>query len=257
MSEPLQVKRDARGVVTLILDRPEVRNAIDAALMTALTRTATDLADDDTVRALVLTGAGSTFSAGADLNWMRAMAGFSFDENVTDSRSFENMLRAIDSFGAPVIARVNGPAIAGAAGLVACADVAVAVETASFGFTEVRLGLVPAMISAYVVPRIGAAAARRYLVTGEVFDAGTARDIGLVHEVCAPDALDATVDGLLDVLLRGGSEAQRATKALLATIIADPDPANTELARIETIARARVSDEAQQRMRAFVTHEDA
>ena len=252
MSQPLRVDHDVSGVVTLTLDRPEVRNALDADLMTALTRTVGDLADDDSVRALVLTGAGPAFSAGADLNWMRAMVDFSFEQNVADSRGFDAMLRAVDGVGAPVIARVNGPAIAGAAGLVACADIAVAVDTARFGFTEVQLGLVPAMISAYVVPRIGAAAARRYLVTGEVFDAATARDIGLVHEVCAPDALDATVDGLLGTLLRGGAAAQRATKSLLATVTADPDPSRTEAARLEAIARARVSDEAQQRMLAFV-----
>ncbi len=253
MTDTLRIERDERGVVTLTLNRPEVRNALDAALMGAIADAATDLARDEGVRALVLTGAGSVFSAGADLTWMQAMVAYTFEQNVADSRGFERMLRAVEGFPAPVVARVNGHAIAGASGLIACADVAVAVEGARFGFTEVGLGLVPAMISAYVVPRIGLSAARRYLLTGEVFDAPRAQRLGLIHEVCAPDALDEVVGGLLDTLVAGGPGAQRATKALLAEVTRHPDPDDTEVARLEAIARARVSDEAQIRMQAFFT----
>ncbi len=253
MTDTLRIERDERDVVTLTLNRPEVRNALNAELMGAIADAATDLARDEGIRVLVLTGAGPVFSAGADLTWMQAMVAYSFEQNVADSRGFERMLRAIEGFPAPVVARVNGHAIAGASGLVACADVAVTVDSARFGFTEVGLGLVPAMISAYVVPRIGLAAARRYLLTGEVFDAPTAHRLGLVHEVCAPEALDEVVGGLLDTLVAGGPGAQRATKALLAEVAAHPDPDDTEVARLEAIARARVSDEAQTRMQAFFT----
>lgn len=251
MSDVLTVTRDDRGVATITLARPEVRNALSAELMRALATTLTDLAADDTVRVLVLTGEGTAFSAGADLHWMRAMVDYTFEENVTDSLGFEAMLAALARFPAPVVARVNGHAIAGATGLVACADVAVAVGGARFGFTEVTLGIVPAMISAYVVPRIGATAAHRYLLTGELFDAARALELGLVHEVCAPEHLDVRVAEVVDTLLAGGAEAQRATKALLRQVIAHPDPADTERLRAETIARARVGDEAQSRIRGF------
>jgi methylglutaconyl-CoA hydratase len=247
----LRIDRDDRGVVTLTLDRPEVRNALDAELMGAIAEAAGGLATDASVRALVLTGAGTVFSAGADLTWMGAMAAYSFEENVADSRGFERMLTAVDAFPAPVIARVNGHAIAGASGLVACADIAVAVRGARFGFTEVQLGLVPAMISAYVVPRIGVSAARRYLLTGELFDADRAHQLGLVAEVCEPDELDRVVGELLDTIVRAGPAAQRAVKQLLPPVIAASRPEDTEQLRVEAIARARVSEEAQTRMRAF------
>jgi methylglutaconyl-CoA hydratase len=251
VADGLRIDRDDRGVVTFTLDRPEVRNALDAALMGAIADAATDLAGDTSVRALVLTGAGSAFSAGADLTWMGAMAAYSFEENVADSRGFERMLRAVDGFPAPVLARVNGHAIAGASGLVACADIAVAVREARFGFTEVQLGLVPAMISAYVVPRIGASAARRYLLTGELFDADRAQQLGLVAEVCEREELDEVVTELLDTIVRAGPAAQRAVKQLLPPVIGASRPEDTEQLRVEAIARARVSDEAQARMRAF------
>lgn len=251
MSKGLQVDRDERDVVTVTFDRPEVKNAFDSDLMDALTDTANGLARDDSVRALVLTGAGSAFSAGADLNWMASMAGFSFEENVADSGGFEAMLRAVRDFPAPVLARVNGHAIAGASGLLSCVDIAVAVRGAKFGFTEARLGLVPAMISAYVLPRIGLTNAHRYLLTGELFDADRALTMGLIHEVCEPDDLDGVFTGVLDEVLAAAPGAQREVKRLLAAIAGTTDPRETEQLRIETIARARVGDEAQQRIRAF------
>ena len=247
--------RDEHGVVTLTLQRPQVRNAFDAALIAAVTEAATRLAADDTVRAVVLTGAGAVFSAGADLNWMLA-AGEGDAGTVDDSRAFESMLRAVHELPMPVLARVNGHAIAGASGLVACADVAVAVRGAKFGFTEVRLGLVPAMISAYVQPRIGVANAHRYFLTGEVFDADRAHALGLVHEVCEPHELDEVVAGLLGTLVAAGPQGQRATKRLIGRIAATPSPADSEQLRLETIARARASEEAQARIRTFLADRD-
>lgn len=249
---PLRVDRDDRQVVTLTLDRPDARNAIDAELMEAVTAALHGLADDARLRAVVLTGAGSVFSAGADLTWMGAVADASFEENVADARRFEAMLRAVADTPVPVLARVNGHAIAGASGLVACTDLAVAVRGARFGFTEARLGLVPSMVSSYVVPRIGIGNARRYFLTGEPFDADRARAIGLVHEVCDPGELDTVVGELMEHVLAAAPEAQRRTKQLLASLGATTHPAETEQLRVETIARARAGDEAQERIRSFL-----
>jgi methylglutaconyl-CoA hydratase len=251
VTDALRLDRDDRGVVTLTLDRPAARNAFDADLMRAITEAVTDLAGDDGLRALVITGAGDAFSAGADLGWMSAMAGYSFDENVADSRRFERMLRAVHDFPAPTVARVNGHALGGAAGLLGCVDIAVAVRGAWLGFTEVRVGIVPAMISAYVQPRIGLANARRYFLTGERFDADRAFHLGLVHEVCDPDDLDAVTDRVLDEVLAAGPQAQREVKRLIAAIDAAEDLDASEQVRVESISRMRVSEEGQEGMRAF------
>lgn len=247
----LREERDDRDVVTLTFDRPEVRNAFDPALMTAITRAAERLGSDDRVRAVVLTGAGSAFSAGADLTWMSSMLDNSFEENLADSRRFEAMLRAVHDLPVPVLARVNGHALGGAAGLLGCVDIAVAVRGARFGFTEARLGLAPAMISAYVQPRIGLANARRYLLTGERFDSDRAFHLGLVHEVCDPEELDQVLAGVLAEVLAAGPAAQRAIKPLIAAIDAADDLDATLDHRIELISRLRVSPEGQEGMTSF------
>lgn len=249
--EVLRVDRDDRGVVTLTLNRPEVRNAFNPELMTALGDELSRLADDPTVRAVVLTGAGSVFSAGADLTWMSSMAEAGFDESVADSATFESMLRAAATFPRPLLARVNGHAIAGASGLLACVDVAVAVRGSLFGFSEVRLGIVPAMISAYVLPRIGVGSARRYLLTGERFDADAALRIGLVHEVCEADDLDETFSRLLDGVLAGGPQAHLEVKRLIDDVGRATTFEESEERRVTSIARARASDEGQEGIRAF------
>ena len=250
--QDLLIDRDDRGVVTLTLNRPEVRNAFSEAMMRGLVQTFEELADDDGVRAVVLTGSGSAFSAGADLTWMSSLVDGSFEDHVENSRGFERMLRAVYDAPMPVLAKVNGHALAGASGLLSCVDIAIGVTGAKFGFTEVKLGLIPAMISAYVQPRIGPANARRYFLTGEVFDTATAVRIGLVHEACEPDDLDATFDRVLGELLMAGPQAQRETKPLITAINASDHPADTEQFRVELISRIRTSDEAQQRMRAFL-----
>ena len=250
VTDALLIDRDDRGVVTLTLNRPEVRNAFNSDLMQAMGDAVDDLAADRDVRALVLTGAGTVFSAGADLNWMSALKDYTFEENVADSRRFEAMLRAVDDFPAPTVARVNGHALGGAAGLLGCVDMTVAVRGSLFGFTEVRLGIAPAMISAYVQPRIGTAHARRYFLTGERFDADRALQLGLVGEVCEADDLDATCDRLLDQLLAAGPRAQRETKRLIRQIDQLGRDDSREL-RLELIARLRVADEGQEGMRAF------
>lgn len=250
--EHLLIDRDERDVVTLTMNRPEVRNAFGPDLMRALISALEELAKDDSVRAVVLTGAGKAFSAGADLTWMSSIVDNSFEENVEDSRGFERMLRAVYDAPMPVLARVNGHALGGAAGLLGCVDIAVAVRGAKFGFTEARLGIAPAMISAYVQPRIGLANAHRYFLTGGIFDADRAREIGLVQEVCDPDDLDATFDAVLDEVLAAGPNAQRETKALVRAIDASHGPDDSEQFRVELISRLRASDEAQTRIRAFL-----
>jgi methylglutaconyl-CoA hydratase len=248
----LLVDRDDRGVVTLTFNRPDVRNAFNPELMQDLISAFADIQQDDTVRAVVITGSGTAFSAGADLAWMSGLIDNTFEEHVEDSRGFERMLRAVDDAPVPVLARVNGHAMGGAAGLLGCVDIAIAVRGAKLGFTEARLGLAPAMISSYVQPKIGVANARRYFLTGEHFDADQALSMGLVHEVCDPADFEAAVDAVLDAVLAAGPQAQRAIKRLIRAIAVSDAPADSEQMRLELISRLRVSEEAQTRMRFFL-----
>lgn len=244
-------ERDDRDVVTLTLNKPEIRNAFDPDLMYAIRAAFERLTTDDDVRAVVLTGAGKAFSAGADLNWMSSMKDHSYDENVEDSRQLDALFREINGFPVPVIARVNGAALGGAMGLIACADIAVASRDAVFGFSETKLGIAPAVISTYVQPKIGTTNARRYFLTGERFDADRAFHIGLIHEVCDAEDLDATTERVLGEVLSAGPRAARAMKVLIRQV----DTAATEQAAaehtVELISRLRVSDEGQEGMQAF------
>ena len=184
------------GVAHLTLNRPKIHNAFDDELIGALTEQLKALNDDRSVRAVVLCGAGKSFSAGADLGWMKRMAQASEKENRKDARQLAKLMRTLNALGKPTIARVQGAAMGGGVGLVACCDIAVASDGARFALSETRLGLVPAVISPYVVDAIGARQARRYFLTAETFDAATARALGLVHEVVAENQLDATIDAL-------------------------------------------------------------
>ena len=235
----LRTQRDG-PVYRVTLARPERRNAFDAELIADLTEAFAFVGD---ARAVVLSGEGESFCAGADVEWQRSSIDLSYDENVEDAMRLYEMCQAVDTCPAPVIARVQGYALGGGSGLVACADIAVAASDAVFGFSEVRLGIIPAVISPFVLPKIGPAAARRYFLTGERFDAETALRIGLVHEV-APEP-DAAVEHVVDALLRGGPEAIRAVKALIRE-----RPAGIETARIA--ADRRTSDEGQEGLRAFL-----
>jgi methylglutaconyl-CoA hydratase len=248
----IRIERDERGVATVTMDRPEVRNAFNDELIARLEITFTELAEDADARVVVLTGADPVFSAGADLSWLGGMADYSFGENIADSRALDRMLRAVHDCPRPVVARVNGHALGGGTGLVAACDVAVAVDGAKLGFTEVRLGVAPAVIAPYVLRRIGVARARPLFLTGERFDAATARDIGLVDHVVAADELDAAVADAVDDLLRGGPGAQAEIKALLRTLAETPDLEAAAERTVETIARLRVSEEGQEGMGAFL-----
>jgi methylglutaconyl-CoA hydratase len=243
-----------RQVARVGLNRPDVHNAFDDALITELTTALGALDADAGVRAVVLTGSGTSFSAGADLNWMRRMAQASEAENRADAERLAALMRTLNFLSKPTIARVNGAAYGGGVGLVACCDIAIAANTAKFGLTEVKLGLVPAVISPYVIAAIGARHARRLFVTGEIFDALEATRIGLVHRTVAAGELDAAVDEALAVLARGGPLAQSEAKQL-ALRIGGMTPQSAERTDVENaalIARLRVSAEGQDGLGAFL-----
>jgi methylglutaconyl-CoA hydratase len=235
----LRVERDG-DVLRVTLARPERRNAFDAALIGELADAFADVGD---ARAVVLAGDGPSFCAGADVEWQRSSIDLTYEENVEDYRRLYRMLQWVDRCPAPVVVRVQGFALGGGSGLVACADVAVASEDATFGFSEVRLGIVPAVISPIVLERIGHAAARRYFLTGERFDAGTALRIGLVDEI-ADDPKDA-VERVVADILAGGPAAVREAKRL----VQEPGDEEDLLARA---AERRTSPEGQDGLRAFL-----
>jgi methylglutaconyl-CoA hydratase len=235
----LRIERDG-DVLRVTLARPETRNAFDASLIAEL---AAAFVDVGKARAVVLAGDGPSFCAGADIEWMRASVDLDYDANVADANALRGMLEAIDRCPAPVVARVQGHALGGGAGLVACSDIAVADERAVFAFSEVKLGIIPAVISPFALAKIGPSAARRYFVTGERFDAATALRIGLVHEVSAD--LDAALERVLAELANAGPRASRHAKKL---VFDRPD--GPETAR--RIAERRASEEGQEGLRAFL-----
>ena len=234
----LRIER--RGpVLRVTLARPERRNAFDAALIRELTEAFEDVGD---ARAVVLAGDGETFCAGADIEWQRSSIDLSYEENVEDAARLARMMSVLDACPAPLVVRVQGYALGGGSGLVACADIAVASTDAVFGFSEVKLGIIPAVISPFVLAKIGAQA-RRYFLTGERFDADTALRIGLVHEVAAE--LDGTVERIVAEILTSGPEAVRAAKALVRE-----QPPAADLPHVA--ARRRTSAEGQEGLRAFL-----
>jgi methylglutaconyl-CoA hydratase len=235
----LRVERDG-SVLRITLARPDRRNAFDADLIRELAEAFVDVGR---VRAVVLAGDGASFSAGADVDWMRSSVDLSTEENVADANALRRMLEAIDACPAPVVARVQGHALGGGAGLVATADIAIAARDAVFAFSEVKLGIIPAVVSPFALAKIGPGAARRYFLTGERFDADTALRIGLVHEVA--DDLDAAVEHVVAELSSAGPQAVRWAKRLVRE-----RPDGPETAR--WIAERRASDEGQEGLRAFL-----
>jgi methylglutaconyl-CoA hydratase len=247
----LAIEREG-GVARVWLDRPERRNAFDAGLIEAVHEAFASFAADDALRAVVLAGRGPAFCAGADLEWMRASAELSRERNVADAERAAAMFSAVDSCPVPVIARVHGAALGGGTGLACCCDIVLAREDARFGFTEVRLGLIPATIGPFALARIGRSQARALFLTGEPFTAEHARAIGIVHEVHAGDeALDAAVERTLVAALRGGPAAVRAAKALIADL-RDGDPSPQSKRAAAALAERRVSDEGREGIAAFL-----
>jgi len=238
------------AVARVTIRRPDVHNAFNETVIAELHDAFRAVAADDTVRVAVLAGDGPSFSAGADLEWMRRAADFSEAENRRDADALAAMLRAVAECPTPVVARVQGAAFGGGAGLVAAADLAVAGESARFGFTEARLGLVPATIAPWVVEKMGPGWALRLFLTGERFDAARATAIGLVYRAVPDAELDAAVDEVVAALLAGGPEALRACKQLVRHVASAPDGVDAYTA--DLIARVRSSDEGREGVRAFL-----
>lgn len=246
----LQIRRE--GVVDhVVLNRPKVRNAFNEDLIADMAAWAARAGHDAGLRAAVLSGAGAVFCAGADLEWMSKMAAYSQEDNIRDATAAASMFSAWDSLPFPVIARVHGAAIGGGAGLAAIADIVVASSDATFGFTEVKLGLLPAIIAPYVLAKIGRSAARELFLTGRRFTAAEAKQIGLVHAVVPAEQLDATVQQYLDEILGAGREAIAASKALIRRIYSC-SPEEALRLSAAAIAERRVSAEAQERLKKFL-----
>jgi methylglutaconyl-CoA hydratase len=245
----VRLEDDARGVARLVLARPERRNAFDASLVAELARQVGAI--DRAARVVILASEGETFCAGADIEWMRGMADYTLEENVADSEALARVYRALYELPMPLVARVQGPAIGGGAGLVAVADIAVASTAAFFAFTEVRLGILPAVVSPYVVRKVGPARATTLFVTGARIDATRAHEIGLVERLAEPAELDAAVERVVGAILEGGPAAVNAAKRLVREVEGRA-PADVADLTVRRIADIRVGAEGQEGLRAFL-----
>ncbi len=243
---------DARGIATLTLNRPEKHNALDGATLAQLHEALLRIEQDAAVRALVLTGAGVSFCAGADIAHMRSMLDATEQQNIDDALLLANCLRTLDELPKPVIARINGNVFGGGVGLVACADIAIAVDSAKFALTEVRLGLVPAVISPYVVRAVGSRQARRLFLTAAAITAEQARAVQLVHFVTASEHLDTEVESQMDLILRGGPNALAAAKKLLRDVTDIEDRGRLAQETAALLASLRVSAEGKEGLSAFL-----
>lgn len=253
IKEIVTVETDERGVATVTMNRPEKHNAFNDKLVAELQEAFGPLARNPFVRAVVLTGAGKSFSAGADLNWMQEMANYSMAANLEDANLLANMLHTLDSMPQPTVAKINGGAFGGAVGLIAACDIAIAQDEATFGITEVRLGLIPSVISPYVLRAIGPRHARRFALTGERFDAAEALRVGLVHRVERAKTFEAAFNDTIDRLVAGAPGAQEEVKGLFRDIweldrIGDAVRADTA----QRIAKRRTTEEAKEGMTAFL-----
>lgn len=251
-SEPtLKIAIDARGVATVTMCRAEKHNAFDDAVIAELTQAFQQLAGNSNVRAMVLAAEGKSFSAGADLGWMKRMAAYSYEENLRDAMALATMLKTLNTLPFPTIARVQGAAFGGAVGLVSCCDMAIGTPRASFSLSEVKIGLIPATISPYVISAIGQRASRRYFMTAERFSAEEAARLGLVTQVVTEEQLDETIDAMITTLLANSPAAIRAAKELVFDV--ENRVLSDELIKdtSERIARIRVSPEGQEGLGAF------
>ena len=240
------------GVAAVTMNRGEVHNAFNEHVIADLTDAFRKLGDDPSVRVILLRGAGKSFSAGADLGWMKKMAAYSHEENVQDAMGLATMLRTLDECPKPTVAVVQGPAFGGGVGLVAACDIAISAETATFALTEVRLGLIPAVISPYVVAAMGERACRRYFLTGERFSAAEALRLGLLHQTVKAEELDAAVEVTVRNLLQCGPASQTAAKELIRAVARRPMSTDVMLDTAERIARQRASGEGKEGVGAFL-----
>jgi methylglutaconyl-CoA hydratase len=245
------------AVAIVVLNRPEVHNAFNETLIAELSTALRSLEADPTVRAIVLAGAGESFCAGADLNWMKKMAGFSPAQNLADATALAAMLATLDTLSKPTIARVHGAVFGGGVGLVACCDIAIGAQDAVFSCSEARLGLIPATICPYVIQAIGVRAARRYFLTAERFPAAEAYRLGLLHDLALPEQLDERVNEILGTLLTAGPQAQAECKVLLRATAKRPIDARMIADTAKRIARVRSSPEGREGVAAFLAKRKA
>lgn len=252
------LKVDVRnGVGVVELNRPDVHNAFNETLIGELTDVLGVLEADDAVRAIILTGNGRSFCAGADLNWMKKMAAYGHAENLADAQALALMLRTLHGLAKPTVARIHGAALGGGVGLAACCDIAIAAVDATFALSEAKLGLIPATISPYVIEAIGARQARRYFLTGERFAAAEAYRIGLVHDIVPAAEPDARVNDLLGALLLAGPRAQFECKALIRGVAHRPIDDDVVAGTAEHIAQVRASPEGREGVAAFLERRPA
>ena len=250
----LDIKKE-NAVALMTLNRPEKHNAFGPDLMQAIINALRELSEDDAIRVIIITGRGRSFSAGADLDYMQSMIDYRHEENVADARHLADMLDAMYSFPKPIVAAVNGNAMAGATGLIATSDIVIAASDARFAIPEVKLGLAPAVISPYVIARIGVHHARRFFLTAETFDAAQALSMNLVHEIVPPDALMTRARDLAGLLLGNGPLALQATRALIREVTPAPSSDRIREYTCELIARLRSSEEAQSGIHAFFSRQ--
>ena len=239
-------------VATVTLNRPEIRNAFNDEMITELTEVFTTLGTDDNVRVIVLAAAGKAFCAGADLNWMRAMADYSYEENLADADKLAQMLKTIYECPKPTIAAIQGDVYAGGMGLVAVCDVAIAVRIANFCLSEVRLGLAPATISPYVIKALGARASQRYFLSAEVFDAKKARQLGFIHERVSEESLDDAVAAFCDKVVKNSPDAVKTCKRLLHEVAGAPITDELIADTVKGIADIRSSEQGKEGVQAFL-----
>ncbi len=252
MASNINLQTDARGVATLTLDRVQKHNAFDDTMIAELLQALDKIENDNAIRILILRAAGRNFSAGADLDWMRRMADYDDKQNLADARQLAQLMYRLNRFDKPVVARVHGASFGGGVGLIACCDIAIASNDAVFSLSEVCLGLIPSVISPYLIAAIGSRAARRYFLSGERFDAARALQLGLVHELVEPEVLEASLEKCIDNLLSSGPKAQAAAKKLIHHV----DGRRIDETLIEETARriadVRGSDEAREGLNAFL-----
>jgi len=252
MSEANHLVAIDGGIARVTLNRPAVHNALDDKLIADLLATLETIAANRAVRLVMLTGEGASFCAGGDLAWMRRTADYTYEQNLADAMMLARLLQRLNTMPQPTVALVNGPAYGGGVGLVACCDIAVAADTAKFSLSEVRLGLIPATISPYVVRKIGESNARRYFLTAEVFEAADAQRMGLVHEIVAATGMDEAAAWFMKRLREGGPQSQGAAKQLIARVAGAPIDEGLMSDTAERIATQRASDEGKEGTEAFL-----
>ena len=248
----IELHKNSNGIATVTLNRPEKHNAFDEHVIEQMTQAFRDVQKDKSIRLMILSSNGNNFSAGADLEWMKRMATYGYEDNLKDARGLAEMLRTLNFLPKPTIARVQGAAFGGAVGLISCCDIAVASETASFCLSEVKIGLIPATISPYVIAAMGERAARRFFISAERFSAEQALRTGLVSEVCPLTELDQCVDTLSQQILNNSPAAVKAAKQLVMDVSKAPISGELIEDTSQRIATVRISDEGQEGLSAFL-----